>query len=213
MITDAITPIAIFVAGIASIASPCIFPLLPALFASSTEKGRFRPLAIVLGLCISFVLMGIITSAFGYAMRDYLAYLNILAAAVIIGFGIVMVSNVEIFNIFSKIPVPAIANRGVGGGVLLGLSLGVVWLPCIGPILGAVLTRIAVEGNIYYGAAMLSIYSLGFAIPMLLVAYTGHFTGSLGNVAKYQNYIRKGAGLVLIIAGIWMFSINPFVTF
>jgi len=213
MITDTITPIAIFVAGIASIASPCIFPLLPALFASSTEKGRFRPLAIVLGLCISFVLMGIITSAFGYAMRDYLAYLNILAAAVIIGFGIVMVSNVEIFNIFSKIPVPAIANRGVGGGVLLGLSLGVVWLPCIGPILGAVLTRIAVEGNIYYGAAMLSIYSLGFAIPMLLVAYTGHFTGSLGNVAKYQNYIRKGAGLVLIIAGIWMFSINPFVTF
>ena len=146
-------------------------------------------------------------------MRDYLAYLNILAAAVIIGFGIVMVSNVEIFKIFSKIPVPAIANRGVGGGVLLGLSLGVVWLPCIGPILGAVLTRIAVEGNIYYGAAMLSIYSLGFAIPMLLVAYTGHFTGSLGNVAKYQNYIRKGAGLVLIIAGIWMFSINPFVTF
>ncbi|MFW5987643.1 MAG: cytochrome c biogenesis CcdA family protein [Methanohalophilus sp.] len=213
MITDNITPIAIFVAGIASIVSPCIFPLLPALFASSTDRGRFRPLAIVLGLCISFVLMGIITSAFGNALRDYLTYLNILAAAVIIGFGIVMVSNIEIFNIFSKIPVPAIANRGVAGGVLLGLSLGVLWLPCIGPILGAVLTRIAVEGNIYYGAAMLSIYSLGFAIPMLLVAYTAHFTGSLGNVAKYQNHIKKGAGLVLIIAGIWMLSINPFVTF
>lgn len=213
MVTDNITPIAIFVAGIASIASPCVFPLLPALFASSTGRDRFRPLAIVIGLCISFVSMGIVTSAFGYALRDYLTYLNILAAAVIIGFGIIMVSNVEIFNIFSKIPVPASANRGVSGGLLLGLSLGVVWLPCIGPILGAVLTRITVEGDIYYGAAMLSIYSLGFAIPMLLVAYSAHFTGNFGDVAKYQNYIKKGAGLVLIIAGIWMLSINPFVTF
>jgi cytochrome c biogenesis protein CcdA len=77
-----------FGAGVLSILSPCILPLLPAVLASSTGKGKLRPLAIVLGVSISFTLMGIVTSAFGTAFQAYTGQLKILAEILIIAMGL-----------------------------------------------------------------------------------------------------------------------------
>ena len=207
-----VSPIAAFVAGIISVFSPCVLPLLPAILAYSTEKGSLRPLAIVVGLSISFTTMGIATSMVGSVFRQYFAYLSILAAGVIIILGISLVFELDMPRFLSTLSNLNVGGKGLLGGLLLGLSLGVIWMPCVGPILGAILTLVAVEGDIVYGALMLFIYSLGFAIPMLLVAYSASFSSArLGTVSRYDVLIKKIAGVALVAVGIWMVYTSPLI--
>src|SRR5512145_2335130 len=162
-------PVAAFFAGVVSVLSPCILPVIPAVFAYSTEKGKFRPLAIVLGLSISFTSMGIVTSLFGATLTAYLDLLYIFAEILLITMGISLLFDLNIFNVFGNFSSLANSRKeGLFGGFLLGLSLGIVWLPCVGSVLGSILTMVAVSGKVAYGALMLFIYSIGFSIPMLL---------------------------------------------
>ena len=148
MFYEAISPLTAFGAGILSVLSPCILPLLPAVLATSAGKNKLRPLAIVLGVIISFTIMGIITSAFGAAFRTHLGQLKILAEIMILLMGFALLFEISLFNSFSKFPLLAGMNEeGPVSGFLLGLSLGVLWIPCIGPILGSILTMVALEGS------------------------------------------------------------------
>jgi cytochrome c-type biogenesis protein len=205
-------PIAAFFAGLVSVLSPCILPVIPAVFAYSTEKGKFRPLAIVLGLSISFTSMGIITSIFGAKLTPYLGYLNIFAEILLITMGIALLFDLNIFNVFGNFSSLANPKReGLFGGLLLGLSLGVVWLPCVGKVLGAILTMVAISGNVAYGASMLFIYSIGFSIPMLFVAYSASFSSSkIREVSKYGSQLKKIAALIILGVGFYMVYKNHF---
>lgn len=124
--------------------------------------------------------------------------------------GFALLFDLSIFNSFSKFPILAgINEEGTASGLLLGLSLGVLWIPCIGPILGSILTMVALEGNTYSGALTLSIYSLGFAMPMLVLAYSAQFSSSkMKLITKYDPVFKKGAGVVLILFGLWMMYNN-----
>ena len=205
-------PIAAFFAGLVSVLSPCILPVIPAVFAYSTEKGKFRPLAIVLGLSISFTSMGIITSIFGAKLTPYLGYLNIFAEILLITMGIALLFDLNIFNVFGNFSSLANPKReGLFGGFLLGLSLGVVWLPCVGKVLGAILTMVAISGKVAYGASMLFIYSIGFSIPMLFVAYSASFSSSkIRQVSKYGSQLKKIAALIILGVGFYMVYKNHF---
>ena len=213
MDVSTVNPVAAFIAGIISVASPCVLPLIPAIFAYSTEKGKLRPIAIVLGLSISFTLMGIVTSAFGSTFRSYLGYLNIIAEIFIIGFGLAMLFELNVFNALGKLSSMRVnKEEGLLGGLLLGMSLGIIWIPCVGPILGTILTMVAVSADITYGAVMLFVYSLGFAIPMLMIAYSANISSAkLGGIAKYDVFIKRAAGAVLIAVGLWMVYTNHLV--
>lgn len=212
MYYEAISPLAAFGAGILSVLSPCILPLLPAVLASSTGKGKLRPLAIVLGVSISFTLMGVVTSTFGAAFQAYLGQLEILAELLIITMGLSMLFEISLFNSFSRFPLLAgMKDEGPISGLLLGLSLGVLWIPCVGPILASILTMVALEGNAVTGAITLSIYSAGFAVPMLLLAYSAHIsTSKIKLISKYDVAFKKGAGIVLLLVGLWMVYQNHF---
>lgn len=205
-------PIAAFFAGLVSVLSPCILPVIPAVFAYSTEKGKFRPLAIVLGLSISFTSMGIITSIFGAKLTPYLGYLNIFAEILLITMGIALLFDLNIFNVFGNFSSLANPKReGLLGGFLLGLSLGIVWLPCVGKVLGAILTMVAISGSVAYGASMLFIYSIGFSIPMLFVAYSASFSSSkIREVSKYGSQLKKIAALIILGVGFYMVYKNHF---
>ncbi|MGB9928172.1 MAG: cytochrome c biogenesis CcdA family protein [Methanosarcina sp.] len=208
-------PIAAFFAGMVSVLSPCIFPLIPAVFAYSTEKGKFRPLAIVLGLSISFTSMGIVTSIFGAQLTPYLGYLNIFAEILLITMGIALFFDLDIFNFFGNLSFLANSKReGLFGGLLLGLSLGVVWLPCVGKVLGAILTMVAISGKVAYGGLMLFIYSLGFSFPMLFVAYSGNFSSKkIRGISKYGFPLKKVAGILVAGVGFYMVYKNHFGSF
>lgn len=208
-----VTYMAAFGAGIISIFSPCILPLLPAVLASSTGKDRLRPLAIVMGVIISFTIMGIISTAFGTVFRAHVDELKILAEILILLMGFSLLLDKGLFNSFSKFPLLAGMNEeGPVSGFLLGLSLGVLWIPCIGSILGMILTKIALDatnGSFVDGAIILSFYSLGFALPMLLIAYSAQVSSfKLKSITKYDAVIKKGAGIILILVGLWMIYQN-----
>ncbi|MDW7731416.1 MAG: cytochrome c biogenesis CcdA family protein [Methanolobus sp.] len=215
MYTDAFTlnPLASFLAGVVSILSPCVLPLLPVILAYSTGQSRLRPFAIVLGLSISFTLMGVTASAFGAVFQSYIQGFRILAELLIIIFGVAMLTDYDIFGAFARYTGSLhVEKKGVFGGLLVGASLGIVWIPCVGPILGAILTTVALEGDITYGATHLFIYSMGFAVPMLLIAYFANLSSArLGEISKYDLKLKKLAGLVLVIAGLWMVYNNHIV--
>ncbi|WP_410507956.1 cytochrome c biogenesis CcdA family protein [Methanosarcina hadiensis] len=209
---ETISPVVAFGAGILSILSPCILPLLPAVLASSAGKGKLRPLTIVLGVTISFTLMGIVTSAFGAAFQAYTGQLKILAEILILTMGLAMLFEISLFNAFARFPLLAGMNEGGPiSGLLLGLSLGVLWIPCVGPILASILTMVALEGSTSNGALTLMIYSAGFAVPMLLLAYSAHLsTSKIKLISRYDAALKKIAGLVLILVGLWMVHQNHF---
>lgn len=209
---EAISPVVAFGAGVFSVLSPCILPLLPAVLASSTGKGKLRPLAIVLGVSISFTFMGIVTSAFGAAFQAYIGQLKILAEIIIITMGLAMFFEISLFNAFARFPLLSGMNeKGPISGLLLGLSLGVLWIPCVGSVLAIILTMVAIEGSITKGALTLLIYSAGFAVPMLLLAYSAHLsTSNIKLISRYDAALKKGAGVVLIFVGLWMVYQNHF---
>lgn len=212
MFYDAISPLAAFSAGILSVLSPCILPLLPAVLATSAGKGKLRPLAIVIGVSISFTMMGVVTSAFGAAFQTYIGQLKILAEIVILLMGFAILFEISLFNSFSKFPLLAGMNgEGPVSGFLLGLSLGVLWIPCVGPILASILIMVAQEGSAATGAFTLSLYSLGFAMPMLLLAYSAHISSSkIRLISRYDAAFKKGAGIVLVLVGLSMIYQNHF---
>ncbi|WP_406660048.1 cytochrome c biogenesis CcdA family protein [Methanolobus sp. ZRKC3] len=208
--TFTIGPLAAFLAGIISVLSPCVLPLLPVIFAYSTTEGKFRPLAIVLGLILTFTLMGIAVSSLGAAIQPFIDDLRIVAELLIIVFGIAMLTDIEMFSIVNKYTGNIhVEKKGIFGGLLLGSALGIVWIPCVGPILGAILTIVALEASIVYGATLLFIYSLGFAAPMLIIAYSTKFSSEkLRTISRYDIDLKKIAGIVLIITGLWMIYSN-----
>jgi cytochrome c biogenesis protein CcdA len=210
MVYEAISPFTAFGAGIISVSSPCILPLLPAVLATSAGKDKLRPLAIVLGVSISFITMGVITSAFGAVFHTHIGEMKILAEVLILLMGFALLFDLSLFNSFSKFPLLAGMNeQGPVSGFLLGLSLGVLWIPCVGPILGSILTLVALDGNAINGALTLSVYSLGFAIPMLILAYFAQLSSSkMRLISKYDAVIKKGGGMVLILFGLWMIYYN-----
>lgn len=203
---ESISPLTAFGAGILSVLSPCILPLLPAVLATSAGKNKLRPLVIVIGVIISFTIMGIISSAFGSVFRTHMGQLKILAEIMILLMGFALLFELSLFNSFSKFPLLGGMNEeGPVSGFLLGLSLGVLWIPCIGPILGSILTMVALEGSTSSGALTLSFYSLGFAVPMLVLAYSAHFSSSkMRVISKYDSIFKKGAGVILVLVGSWM---------
>jgi len=98
---------------------------------------------------------------------------------------------------------------GLLGGFALGLSLGVLWIPCVGPILGAVLAHVAAgaagSGSLLYGAFQLFIYSLGVGVPMLIIAYSGKTISRRSRrLSRYVPLSKKISGLVLVSVGLMM---------
>ncbi|KXS44851.1 MAG: c-type cytochrome bioproteinis protein [Methanolobus sp. T82-4] len=208
-------PAASFLAGVVSILSPCVLPLLPVILAYSTDQSKFRPFAIVVGLSFTFVVMGIAASAFGAIFQVYIQFFRILAELLIIIFGLAMLTDYDLFGMFAQYTGKLhVEKKGMFGGLLVGASLGIVWIPCVGPILGAILMGVAIEGNIVYGATHLLIYSIGFAIPMLLIAYFANLSSArLNEISRFDVKLKKLAGLVLVLAGLWMIYSNHLVLY
>jgi cytochrome c-type biogenesis protein len=200
-------PFLAFLAGIISILSPCILPLLPAILAYSTGNGKFRPVAIVAGLTLTFSLLGMTMAAFNQLFFSYQQYIKFGAEVIIVLLGIAMLTEYTpaIFNSISGLINADPEKEGIAGGLLLGMSLGIVWIPCTGPILATIMVGVLLKGGIMYGGFLLLMYSMGLGIPMLIIAYSINVSGSkLSKVSRYDVIIKRGAGALLILVGLWL---------
>jgi len=212
---EMVTFAAAFFAGLVSIASPCSLPLIPGVMAYSTEKNRLAPLAIVMGFALIFTAMGVISAILGDVLFHYIGYLKIFSGILIIFMGLILLFDpLEnlLLRIFRQIPVyrsPAHSTeeKGLLGGLLLGASLGIVWMHCIGPILASILMVVARHGDTAYGGLLLMAYSLGFSVPLLIAAYlSSAFSGQVRKISRYSHMLRRIAGVILVIVGIYFLS-------
>jgi cytochrome c-type biogenesis protein len=192
----------VFGAGLASVASPCVLPMVPILVTGTAEEHRARPLLLVLGISVSFMAMGVGSSLFGGAVAPFMPTLEKLTGGIVIILGLLMLLDVNLFKHLGLLQRIRPGGRGLGSGLLLGLSLGLIWVPCVGPILSAVLGLVATRGSLPVGILLLSIYSAGFAVPMLAVAYGSQaLRHRIRAIQQHAVVIRWVSGLLLVAFG------------
>lgn len=192
-------------AGIASILSPCVLPVLPIVMAGKADEHPLRPVAVVSGLTGTFVVMGMITSLFGSLVNRWLMHLEKPVAIVIGVLGLLILVDV---NPFKRLQTgfQSRTRGGLWGGFILGASLGLIWIPCVGPFLSSILAMVAGRGQVFSGMILLLFYSLGFAIPMLIAGYGSHFFRTRMKVVRSNPVlIRILSGLLLLGLSAWIF--------
>ncbi len=208
------TTTAVFVAGIISFLSPCVLPLVPGYVSyiagqsmadSTTSMAlivRVQALALsacfVLGFATIFVILGASATALGEALISYRYELNLVGGVVVIGFGVFATGLLRPswlqrdFRFDLVLP----GGRPVAA-YFLGMAFAFGWTPCIGPMLGAILTVSAASATVAKGVALLAVYSLGLGVPFLLVAV---FTGGL--LARFKSIGRVGRLLHILAGGV-----------
>ncbi len=208
-----------FLAGLLSFLSPCVLPLVPSYVSFITGLGMeeleqggsdvkrvtlVHSLLFVAGFTLIFLLMGASATYIGQLLRTYQDIIARVGGVVIIFFGLLVIGVV---------PVPALSrerryqfqNKPVGyaGTMAVGAAFGAGWVPCIGPILGAILTLAATRANLAEGVGLLGVYSLGLAVPFVLsaVALTA-FLSWFRRFRRYLRYVEWVAGVLLILVGL-----------
>lgn len=194
-------------AGVTSIASPCVLPVIPIIVTGTTEDHKHRPLLIVLGLSTAFILMGVISTLFGALIAGRILYIEKAVGIIIVLFGVFMLFDINPFKripVFSRFPG---STKGRWSGLTMGFSLGIIWIPCIGPILSGVLALVATLDSLPGGVFLLAVYSLGFSIPILVAGYGSQFfRQKLGFFQRHPVLIRWISGMVLILFGVIIFT-------
>ncbi len=198
-------------AGLASVLSPCVLPVIPIIMAGAEREDRLRPLIVVIGLSLSFMAMGAISSLFGALLIGKTRYIEVAGALVIILMGLMVIFDLSIFKRFYQLSNIRVKGEGRIGGLILGLSLGVIWVPCVGPFLSTTLTMVATSGQLATGIIMLGFYSLGLAIPMLIVGYSSQLLqNKIKGILKHESFLRFVTGGILVVFGLYSVLIGNF---
>ncbi|TPQ41562.1 cytochrome C biogenesis protein [Bradyrhizobium guangdongense] len=194
-------------AGILTIAAPCTLPMLPILLGASVGRtSHLRPAMIALGFVVSFsaaaLLLGAITRLFDFDPN----VLRSAASILLLGFGLLMLwpapfewLSIRLNGLLDLGASSAIANDGALGGLVLGTTLGLVWTPCAGPVLGSILTLVATSKNAAWAGTLLIAYAIGAALPMLAIAYGGQAaTTRVRGIARFAPRLQQAFGIVVI---------------
>jgi cytochrome c-type biogenesis protein len=218
-------------AGIATIAAPCTLPILPILLGTSlVSHGKSWPFFVALGFIFSFAA---VTLGFNFVTRIFGLepdHLRTVAIALFAIFGGLLLWP-RLYEQVS-VAVSAFAGRtqlvggqlrhGAGGGFLLGTTLGLVWTPCAGPVLGSILTLLATQTDLKWAALLLVFYAIGAAIPMLAISYGGQYAAQrVRRIAPYTRRLQQGFGMLVVsfavamyfqfdtLITVWLFSLYP----
>ena len=211
-----------FLAGLASFLSPCVFSLVPAYIGylggraaggEATGNNRFitftHGLAFVLGFSVVFVTLGVATSAFGRLLFDLRGVLEKVGGIVVIIFGLHMIGIFRIPFLEYDTRVQQLPDRKWGylSSALMGVFFSAGWAPCVGPVLGAILTLALNGGSISTGVSLLSAYSAGLAIPFLFAALgIGWVSTTLRKYGRVMHYVEIVMGVILVVIGFLLFS-------
>lgn len=205
-----------FVAGLFSFLSPCVLPLVPSYLAyvggSATPDNRavlIRNSAFfILGFSLIFIALGASASLLGALLHDNREMLMVIGGIIIIAFGLVMLGVIRhpLLDRDTRQRYTGTASTPWGAG-LLGMAFAAGWTPCIGPMLGAILTMASMSGTLGQGVLLLSVYALGLGVPFFIAALAvSPLLAFNKKISKYLPLIEKIAGVILIIAGVLMLT-------
>ena len=210
----------VVLAGLLSFLSPCVLPIVPGYLCflagtsldkiasgedASKERNVFYfALSFVFGFSTVFILLGASATLLSGLIYEYLDILRVVGGIIIVIFGIHFMQIIQLpfLNRDTRYQIESY-RPGIFGSYVIGLSFAFGWTPCIGPILGSVLSIAASSETITYGIVLLMLYSAGLGIPFLLAAYA--INGFMKFLSKIRNYIRAieiFTGVLLVIFGI-----------
>lgn len=196
-------------AGVATIVSPCILPVLPIVLATTAGRGRFEPLLIIAGFVGSFAAGGVLVGALSGSSAELQQGIRTGSILLLLAAGIACVWNGPFDRLVAglrgwfakrhgRAPGPQ-TRAGRAGPLLVGASLGLAWTPCAGPVLASVLALAASSQAPGKAMALLGVYALGAGIPMLAIAYGGNRVSKLlAPLTRRADLLRKTFGVIAV---------------
>jgi len=213
-----ISLIVAFGAGLLSFLSPCVLPLVPVylaslagpdIFVSGAYKRRIsvflHSLSFVVGFTTVFVIMGVGAGLAGFVLSSHLAIIRQITGVLLIFFGAFMLASLKIpwLNYEKRLSLSRGTTISYLRSFLIGAIFSVAWTPCVGPILGGILTLAWSSETAWHGARLLAIYSLGLGIPFLIIgAAFDSLIPLLKRIHRYSTAIYIFSGVLLITVGI-----------
>ena len=218
-----------FAAGIISFLSPCVLPLVPGYISfisgvtfteikekSSTSlilRGKKRLIVInslffVAGFSVVFILLGATATWIGAFLSSKISLMSKIGGLIIIFFGIYKIGLIRP-QLFYKETRFDIKDRkfGYAGAMLIGAAFAFGWTPCIGPILGVILTYAGTLENVDQGVVLLLVYSLGLGVPFLITAFgINYFWRFFIRIKKYMGLLEVTSGVIMVILGVMIYS-------
>jgi cytochrome c-type biogenesis protein len=216
-----ITLLMAFAGGLLSFLSPCILPIAPGylgiisgtslanLKSGSVSKRRIllTTIAFILGFSTVFVMLGLASSYLGQFLFRYRRLIVRIAGFIVIIMGLHQAGWLPISWLYREKKVQIKPQIGILGAFLTGLAFSLGWTPCVGPILGSILTLAGSQGQIGKGLLLLSTYSLGLAVPFILLAIGFEkVSQSLTRLKPYIKYFEWTSGILLILMGLLLIT-------
>ncbi|AIK16886.1 cytochrome c biogenesis protein CcdA [Glaesserella parasuis] len=201
----------VFLAGLASFLSPCIFPIVPIYFGILSKGGKkvLNTLLFIMGLSLTFVSLGF---SFGF-LGDLLLNdtTRVIAGIIVIILGIHQLGIIKI-NFLEQTKLVEIKTNGKSASVeafVLGLTFSLGWTPCIGPILASVLALSGDEGSALYGGAMMFVYVLGLALPFIIFSFfSDELLKRAKSLNKHLDKFKIIGGTLIILMGLLLITNN-----
>ena len=229
-----------FAAGIVSFLSPCVLPLVPgylsyvagerlaAVEAPAVAGTRLAAVRLsvffVLGFSTVFVILGASATSLGQLLLAYRYEANLVGGVIVILLGLFMMGLAKLPWLQRELRLhPELMGGGPGAAYVIGIAFGFGWTPCIGPILGAILTASAVSATVSEGILLLGVYSLGLGLPFIAAAvFTDGLLARLRVLGRIGRSLQLAAGAVVTAMGVamltgqltrlsyWLLEIFPF---
>lgn len=201
-----------FLAGVVTVLSPCILPLLPLILASTDTSGKQRPLGVIVGFIASFTFFTLFLSTIVRLSGVSADFLRFMSIALLAGFGVSLLVpwiqlQVELlFSRLANLTPDQSKQTGFVGGIVIGFSLGLLWTPCVGPILASVIS-LALTGSVTAEAFFITLaYAVGTAIPLFAIMLAGGAAlKKIPWLVRNTTHIQKGFGVLMIITSVGLF--------
>lgn len=208
-----------FLEGFALIISPCILPILPIILAGSLESGKKRPIGIIVGFITTFALFTFFARKLVQISGIDLNLIRNISFVLLLLFGIIMLSDyltekfnqitARLANLGTKLSGPQYTQGGFWSGLIFGALIGVIWTPCAGPILAAVIVQTVIQKTTFASFLTVLAFGVGAAIPMLVIALLGRkIMAKFGLFRSQARIFRKILGAIIIAGVAYMFFGN-----
>lgn len=212
-------PIAAFLAGLVSFLSPCVLPLVPGYVSLISGVGAeqlkshesrllrkimLNSISFILGFSVVFIALGAISTEVGQLLARYKSTLAQVAGVVIILFGLHLTGIFRINALYADRRLHNVKGGSTAGGAfLIGFAFAFGWTPCVGPILAVILGFAAAQDSVFKGIALLTIYSLGLAVPFLLTSLgLERFLKFYSRFRSHMHAVEVASGALLIALGV-----------
>ena len=223
MANENISYIMALAAGVLTCLSPCLLPMIPAFiayitgvsfadFKDESKRGEVRrktithALLFIAGFSLIFITLGLTATLLGRALFHYQKFIRIAGGILIMLFGLQLTGILKL-DFFIKERKFSVATKSASylSSFLIGVTFAAAWTPCAGPILGSILVLAGAKANVVMGAKLLTVYSIGIAIPFFITALlVNTFLEHINKLQKILNVFNKIGGAILLVIGFLM---------